>query len=66
MSKRFTLNRNDLKSIGRGALIATSGALLVYLADLAPNVDFGEYSGIIAPVLMILINAGRKYIVGKK
>ena len=65
MSKKYTLNREDLQSIGRGALIAGSGALLVYFADLIPNVDFGGYSEIIAALLMILINAGRKYIAGK-
>lgn len=65
MSKRFTLNKEDSLKIAKGAGIAISGALLTYLAQVLPNVDFGQYSLIIAPILSILINAGLKLVKGK-
>lgn len=64
-SKKFQLNKADLKAIGTGALIALAGTLLTYLADLIPNTDFGQYGEVIAMLLMILINAGRKALAGK-
>ena len=65
ISKKYTLNKEDLKSIGKGAVIALAGTLLTYLAEMIPNVSFGQYSELVAMLLMIGINAGRKYIAGK-
>lgn len=65
MSERFSLNKEDILKISTGAGIALAGALLTYLAELIPNVDFGQYSELVAAILMILINAGRKFLAGK-
>jgi hypothetical protein len=56
----------DWTKIGKGALIAAGGAVLTYLAETIPGVDFGEYTLIVAPILMILINAGIKWIQGQR
>jgi hypothetical protein len=66
MSTRFTLNREDGKKILVGASIATGGALLAYLLEVLPNIDFGEFTPVIVAVFSILINAGRKFLEGKK
>lgn len=61
MSSKYTLNKEDGKKILKGAGIALAGALLTYLAQILPQVDFGQYNLVIAPVLSILINAGLKF-----
>ena len=66
MSPRFQLNKEDGKKILVGASIATGGALLTYILEVLPNVDFGELTPVIVAVLSILINAGRKFLEGKK
>ena len=60
-SAQGSLNKQDLLKILKGAGIAAAGALLTFLADLIPTLDLGKYNLIIAPVLMILINAGLKW-----
>ena len=62
MSKRFELNKNDLKRIGIGALVAVVGALLTYAETLIPNVDFGAYTPLAVASNSILTNAVRKYL----
>ena len=62
-NRRFSLNRNDLGSIGRGALIASGGALVVYLLEVLPQIDFGdEYTPIIVALASIGLNSARKWI----
>lgn len=64
-SPSMSLNTTDWKKIGKGALIATAGALLTYAAEIIPGIDFGQYQLIIAPLLMVLINAGLKWYQGQ-
>ncbi len=65
MSEKFRLNKEDGLKIAKGACIALGGALLTYLAEILPNVDFGNYTLVIAPIVSILINAGLKFFSGK-
>jgi len=51
-----------LKKVGKGALIAGGGAVLVYLAEAVPTIDFGPYTAIAVGVFSVLINAARKYL----
>ena len=62
MSKRFTLNKEDLTRIAIGAGVATGGALLTYLAELVPQFDFGDYTPIVVAGFSILVNVVRKYL----
>jgi hypothetical protein len=59
-SKKYNLNAEDAKSIGRGALIAVGGALIVYVAEVVPAVDFGAYTPVAVAIAGILLNAARK------
>lgn len=66
MSSRYSINAEDGKKILVGAGVAMGGALLTYIAELAPNVDFGQYTPVVVAVTSILINAARKWLAGAK
>jgi hypothetical protein len=59
-SNSFSLNREDLKSAGRGLVIALLGALITYLQSV--QIDFGEYTALVVAVNSILVNIIRLYI----
>jgi len=61
MSKKFSLNKKDGLKIAKGAGIALGGALLAYLAEIIPDVDFGQWTPMVVAMSSILINAGLKY-----
>lgn len=65
MSKKYSLNNKDLKSLAIGLLITLGGALLTYLADNLGKVDLGIYTPFLVPVFALLINLGRKWLDGK-
>ena len=65
-SKKYKLNAEDGKKVLKGAGIAMGGALLAYLVELLPMVDFGSYDKIAMVIGMLLLNAARKYLAGKK
>jgi len=61
-SPKYKLNKDDGKKILVGAGVAVGGALLTYLADTIPNVDFGAYTPIVVSIASVLVNASRKFI----
>lgn len=63
-SPKYQLNKKDLAKIGKGALIAMGGALLVYITDTLPQIEWGPWAGVAVAVGAILINAARKFIQG--
>lgn len=65
MSKKYSLNKEDLISISKGAGIAVGGALLVYVSQTISDVDFGQYTEIIVAISAIIINMLRKWLQGK-
>jgi ABC-type antimicrobial peptide transport system permease subunit len=66
MQKAYSLDKASLIKIAKGAGIALGGALLVYIAEVLPQVNFGAYTGIFVAIASILINAGKEYIKGQK
>ena len=52
--------KEKLISIGKGALIAGTGAILTYLAENLSQVDFGDYTPVVVALLSVLVNTGRK------
>jgi len=64
-SPRGVFNKSDLIALLKGAAIAGGGVALARLAEGLPSVDFGPYSDIIAAVIMIVINAVRKWLAGQ-
>ena len=65
MSKKYTLNKQDLIKIGKGAGIAIGGSICAYLTTIIPEMDFGPQTLLISTIAMILINAALKYFSGK-
>ncbi len=63
-SKKYSLNKEELGKVGRGALIAIGGALVTYSAEIVVQIDFGTWTPIIVSISSILINAARKYLAG--
>lgn len=61
-SGKFELNAQDITKIGKGAVIALLGALLTYLAQVLPNIDFGAWTPLIAALAAVLVNIGWKWI----
>lgn len=55
----------DYKKVLRGFVIALAGAALTYAADQIPNLDFGQYTLVVAAVLSAGVNAARQYLVSK-
>ncbi len=54
------LDKENLKKIGVGALIALGGALITYAADVVQIINFGEYTPFVVATVGILINIVRK------
>jgi hypothetical protein len=65
-SKKYSLNKEDLIKILKGFLIAILGAIITFLADLIPQVEFGVYTAIVVAISSTLINAARKFLAERK
>lgn len=64
-SLKYSLNKEDLLKISKGAGIAVGGSLCAYLATIIPEMDFGPQTLVISTIAMIIINAGLKYFQGR-
>ncbi len=65
MSKKYSLNSEDIKSISRGLIIALVGAGLTYLSQVVVNVNFGTYTPLVVAGFGVLANIVRKFLVGR-
>ena len=63
MAEKYKLNAKDMGKIGKGALIAGGGAVLVYLVEILPQVEFGAWTAAAVATGGILINLARKWLV---
>jgi hypothetical protein len=61
-SPKYKLNKEDGLKILTGLGIAVGGAVLTYLAELIPDVDFGSMTPVVVALSSVLINAGRKWL----
>ena len=63
-SLKYQLNRDDLKAILKGALLAAGGAVMAYLSsDVLPNLDESTTAGaVLAGFGATLLNLVRKII----
>ena len=66
-SPRFQLNKEDAYKLAKGGTIAMAGALLAYIARMAPLVDWGEqYTPLVVAGLSIIVNLFRKWLQGQR
>ena len=54
-----------LQKVGKGVLIAGAGAILTFLAEAIPGIDFGSWTPAVVAFSSILINTIREYLKGK-
>jgi len=64
-SPKYKLNKKDGLKIAKGAGLAAGGAIAVYLIEILPNVDFGELTYMIIPIVSILLNSVLKFFKNK-
>ena len=65
-SKKYKLNKEDSLKLLKGAGIAIGGALIVYAAEMLPQIEFGAFTAIAVALGGLLINLARKWLSGKK
>lgn len=62
-SPKYSINKEDLKSLGRGACYALAGALLTYITSVIPSVDFGpNWTPVIVAFWSVASNLAYKYL----
>ncbi len=60
-SKAFSMDMNDLVSIGKNALLVGLAAVLTYVGENVTKVDLGNMSALIVPVVVVVINSMVKW-----
>ena len=65
-SKKFRLNLEDIKKLGKGLLIALGGCALTYLVEIVPSIEFGIYTPLAVATASVIVNTLRKSLSGKK
>ena len=61
----YSFDKESLKKIGKGMAIAIGGAVITYLAETIPSIDFGVYTPLVVALSAILINSAKEYLAGK-
>ena len=61
-SSSFSLNAEDLKSFGRGVLLAMAGAGIAYVQQYITGQDFGEYTVFVSAFNSIVLNGLRLWV----
>ena len=64
-SPKYKLNKKDGLKIAKGAGLAAGGAVVVFLVEILPNVDFGELTYMIIPIVSIILNSALKFVKNK-
>lgn len=61
-SSSFSLNTADLKSFGRGVLLAMAGAGIAYVQQYITGADFGQYTVFVSAFNSIVLNGLRLWV----
>lgn len=65
-SKKYTLNKKDMKDVGvMVGFTAVGTALLFFVEQVLPFIDFGEYNKYILPMIPVITYSVRKFVQGK-
>ena len=62
---KFSFDEETLIKIGKGFLIAMGGAVLTYLEEQIPHIDFGQFTGLVVALNSIMINTVREWMKGE-
>jgi hypothetical protein len=55
-SSKFSLDVNDVVSVGKNALLVGLAAVLTYVGEHISNVDLGSASALVVPLVVVLVN----------
>lgn len=56
-SKAFSMDMNDVLSVGKNALLVGLAAVLTYVGENITKVDLGNMSALVVPVVVVLLNS---------
>ena len=62
MAENWKLDSKEVTKVGKGALIAGVGAVLIYIAEVIPGIDFGLWTPVAVAVGGVITNFARKWI----
>ena len=65
-SPSLSIDTKGLIKVGKGSLIAGAGAVLTYLLEALPGINFGEYTPLVVAVSAVFINFARKWLLSYK
>jgi len=55
-SKSFTMDVNDVISVGKNALLVGLAAVLTYVGENISDIDLGAASALVVPVVVVAVN----------
>lgn len=55
-SKAFSMDLNDLVSVGKNALLVGVAAVLTYIGENMANIDLGSASVLVVPIVVVMVN----------
>jgi len=61
-SKSFSMDANDLISVGKNALLVGAAAVLTYIGENIAKIDLGSTSVLVVPVVVVVVNTLVNYI----
>lgn len=64
MSKKYTLNKEDLIKIAQAFGFAMASAVVTFAIMVVEQVDFAEYAFLV-PVINVLLYSAKKFLEGK-
>lgn len=66
MSPRYTLNVDDVVSLGKNALLVGTAAILTYVVENINTVDWGQVGVLLVPVVTVGLDTLIKWLKGPK
>jgi len=60
-SKAFSMDMNDIMSVGKNALLVGLAAVLTYVGENVTKIDLGSMSALLVPVVVVVLNSAIKW-----
>jgi hypothetical protein len=60
-SKSFSMDMNDVLSIGKNAMLVGLAAVLTYVGENLTKIDLGSMSALVVPVVVVVLNSAIKW-----
>jgi hypothetical protein len=60
-SKAFSMDMNDVISVGKNALLVGLAAVLTYVGENLTKIDLGSMSALVVPVVVVVLNSAIKW-----